>query len=206
MSLASNPFQHCRNNEQFRITGFHVWEVDLAKSIIVALIISGVGISNTCFYISTATLIDKRKRETSHLVDEVNRLHKEDEQWYANLNQNSGPIDHQIRFCFRFNVYMKICIVIMVHSILWAIGNFITDSMLNEFIFGIEALNTGLVFLICVLKEDVRRSLRKQFIESIHKLISILRHRSKQPIKENGTSTNDLHSETHVTLIYYKKI
>lgn len=89
--------------------------------------------------------------------------------------------------CFRFNLYVKLFIVMEFPSVHMVVSYFSGIQVLSYLLHGMKALDSVFVFLIFVWKDDVRRSFRKQFVQTLrNKLGCIFRYRSTTPVIDNG--------------------
>ncbi|XP_046468473.1 G-protein coupled receptor Mth2-like [Neodiprion pinetum] len=115
------------------------------------------GICNTCLYIATAITIIRRRKDTSHLVDGVNKHHQENVQW--------------------FNLYLKL-FVVMGGPMIWLVATVTRRSLTYKLSALADVLQMSqciMVFIIFVWKDDVKRSLRRLYARTMHKLPSSLR-------------------------------
>ncbi|XP_046735532.1 G-protein coupled receptor Mth2-like [Diprion similis] len=129
------------------------------KTVVLCFLVGPIvaaGICNTCLYIATAITIIRRKKDTSHLVHGVNKHHQENVQW--------------------FNLYLKL-FVVMGGPMIWLTGTVTRRSLsykMSVFMDVLQMSQCIMVFIIFVWKDDVKRSLRRLYARTVHKLQSSL--------------------------------
>lgn len=135
----------------YSVPYFHRFSIN--KNLILwccAGVLTTVVVVNTFLYTATAFKIRKYQKDTANLTSGVNKHHDSEKQW--------------------FNLHVKLFLITGIHTTMWVIWELWPIPVNTHLMIVIEVVQSILVFIIFIWKENVKRSLRKTFDEMLCRL------------------------------------